>query len=925
MSKHTYIKKNILLILYIILNYITPYAQSNEFDKLINSKKVNLQIQSTKIEKLLNTKLYTENDSLFYYYNQYAYWLYKNNQTIKALNFQKKAIENTKKNDSIQLQINYYYLGFFYYKNKEYQRSISVFNNSLSYSNSKKNIKTIYPYLGFNYKKIGNYKKSSLYFESLLNLLLLDNNLKKINHTYINLSNVYQYLNEKDKYLRGINYLLKADSISKKIKASKYTLYRINLNIGTLYSKNKNFNSKKALHYYLKALKIVKKEKNDLGTSLVYLWMGNLFRFENFEKSMFYLNKSLTLIPKNDKKRLNEVYTFIGETYAYNNDFENAIKFKLLSIEYLTGENFNNVNAKEIILKNSQHLRVLHLRFSELAKIYLKYYSTNKNADLLNKSTKYFNLADFVVNLLKDNSTEFKSKSFWRQFSTDIYGKAIKACFLNNDIEQAFYFMEKNKALLLMEDLATQTYRQTLDVPLASLEEENNLKQTILIAKNELESKITQTKIDSINKVLLDTKRELLTLQDSIYKGEKVTKKEPKILNIKEVQQNLKDNEVFVEYHVSIDDGYGIYTNRENGYVVILTKNKKYFFEINHLSILKEEVTTLINALKSPFKTNEDFSTYNALAHTVYKKLFPTQEVRDLLKNKKVRIAPDSYLSLLPFETLITQINENDKFNQPNYLIREANISYVYSYSFLKHNTFRKNDNKEFLGFAPTSFNYDNISEINNSKSEILNLKNYYNGDHFINEKATKKSFLENIENYNIIHLATHANAQDSINPWIAFKNEKLNLEELYLAKNNASLVVLSGCNTTLGKQEIGEGIMSLARGFFYGGSQSVVSSLWNVDDKATPYIMNEFYKNLSHGKTKSEALHLAKLNYLDNHSLSEASPHFWASFILLGQDNVVETDRNYSIWWIACLVIVILGLLFYVWKKKQTTLMHGK
>ena len=70
-------------------------------------------------------------------------------------------------------------------------------------------------------------------------------------------------------------------------------------------------------------------------------------------------------------------------------------------------------------------------------------------------------------------------------------------------------------------------------------------------------------------------------------------------------------------------------------------------------------------------------------------------------------------------------------------------------------------------------------------------------------------------------------------------------LDEISLAENNAPLVVLSACNTTTGEIQTGEGVMSLARGFFYGGTQSTVSSLWQIDDRATNIIIEVFYKNL--------------------------------------------------------------------------------
>ena len=108
------------------------------------------------------------------------------------------------------------------------------------------------------------------------------------------------------------------------------------------------------------------------------------------------------------------------------------------------------------------------------------------------------------------------------------------------------------------------------------------------------------------------------------------------------------------------------------------------------------------------------------------------------------------------------------------------------------------------------------------------------------------------MNNYKIIHLSTHANANDSISPWIAFKNEKLYLNELYTTKNQAELVVLNACNSSIGQLNNGEGVFSLARGFFYSGANSVISSLWNVNDKSNAEITLSFYQHLKKGKSKS-------------------------------------------------------------------------
>lgn len=97
----------------------------------------------------------------------------------------------------------------------------------------------------------------------------------------------------------------------------------------------------------------------------------------------------------------------------------------------------------------------------------------------------------------------------------------------------------------------------------------------------------------------------------------------------------------------------------------------------------------------------------------------------------------------------------------------------------------------------------------------------------------------------------------------------------------NADLVTLSACQTGLGKLLAGEGVQSLTRAFFYAGAQSLVVSLWNVNDAATAELMTNLYKNLTRGVARHEALRQAKIAMTKNPRWSH--PYYWAPFIFTG------------------------------------------
>ena len=91
-------------------------------------------------------------------------------------------------------------------------------------------------------------------------------------------------------------------------------------------------------------------------------------------------------------------------------------------------------------------------------------------------------------------------------------------------------------------------------------------------------------------------------------------------------------------------------------------------------------------------------------------------------------------------------------------------------------------------------------------------------------------------------------------------------------------LVVLSACQTALGDVVQGEGVFGLQRGFKKAGAQSILMSLWEVDDEVTHILMTEFYRGWTDGMTKTQALRKAQTIVKEKYP----DPHDWAAFILL-------------------------------------------
>lgn len=147
---------------------------------------------------------------------------------------------------------------------------------------------------------------------------------------------------------------------------------------------------------------------------------------------------------------------------------------------------------------------------------------------------------------------------------------------------------------------------------------------------------------------------------------------------------------------------------------------------------------------------------------------------------------------------------------------------------------------------------------------------------------------------YRIVHFATHGllNAEHPELSGIVLSLVKedgsvsdgfLRLHEVYSLELPAELIVLSACQTALGKPVGGEGLVGLVRGFMYAGSKRVVASLWKVDDEATAELMKIFYRGmLKEGLRPAAALQAAKVEMSRNKRWQ--SPYYWAAFELQGE-----------------------------------------
>src|SRR5207302_6653706 len=195
------------------------------------------------------------------------------------------------------------------------------------------------------------------------------------------------------------------------------------------------------------------------------------------------------------------------------------------------------------------------------------------------------------------------------------------------------------------------------------------------------------------------------------------------------------------------------------------------------------------------------------------------------------------------------------------------------------------------------------LHDLANSKDEVLGAQAAIRGEGdtvLVGPSATKSGFERaGLDQHAIIHLAVHGVANEKHPERAALillsapssgDDGILEASEIVHLQTNADLVVLSACDTAVGRLQGEEGIANLSLAFQLAGAKTVVSTFWSIDDMTALYLMKRFYTRLAAKNTVASALTLAKRDMLRVYG-PETVPYYWAGFKLEG-----AADRSIDI-----------------------------
>lgn len=755
------------------------------------------------------------------------------------------------------------------------------------------------------------YQKKQQVFDA--NNPRLASNLNQIGLAEINLKEFKKSLNTLKKgltMLRATNnpYLpLEADNLYLQAKAYAETKDTIN-----------------AFKYFEESEAIYKKAyPNELSRDYIILlrnYAKFLAKHNRKNKALANAKQTYKYIQKqtetNDILRLNEIINLAEITYL-NGDYQNALNWSEKGALLLNSQ-FKNANSAIDSLK---------LDFNKPSLLLIKakaQYQLNKN-----KTIPFLDTLATSLNKAQTILEQCKKAYYNQKDISDLLDEYASIASFNKQIQLDLYKLTKNKIYLnklleLHESSIYNRIRSRLNFKTNTVV--NTVPKLVLQRENELQKNIAQTlNLNRDISVYLNQEKQWQQFLDSLQQNH------PKYFNLKyasitaSIENSVPKNTTVIRY-LFIESKL---------FALVISASEKTLIELSTTNLASE-----INQISNDF----NIETTSTNLFNLYQKLW--LPIKDKITTKNVTIIPDGMLFNLSFETLTPKkINSFSKLSTSSLLAKHC-ISYNYSFLLINNNDKVIDYKNDFIAFAP-EFNdamktdyrlaIQDTTAVDKTYLTLLpqpfsvdlakQYSNLFDGNYFINDKASKQIFTNEANEHKIIHIGTHAesnNISPEFSRLIFAKKDESNDNslytfEIYNQNFNSNLAILTACETGKPTYQAGEGMISLAHAFNYAGSESILTSLWKIDEKTSSEILKLFYNNIKNGLPKDEALQLAKLNFLKNNEGRLLTPCYWSGLILMGNTAPIalNSSKNLFIYSsIIVLITLILSVLIFNRKK---------
>jgi CHAT domain-containing protein len=572
--------------------------------------------------------------------------------------------------------------------------------------------------------------------------------------------------------------------------------------------------------------------------------LGTAYRSAgNTDEMIKTYSYGLRLLKENELKTQLEgtFYLGLGQAYLEKKDFAHA---------------HEHLNKALEIAERARDADSIQQASSEIGDLLRQ---TQKPSEAVAYYKKAIDSIESTRSLLQ--SEEFRSSFFDNKRQT--YSGMILACLDDKNTECAFSYGERARSRAFLDILGSK-----VRLARGNLIDEERALQTRLAAvkamiagqdSGELETPQLRQELESTQKAY----------NEFLAKVSKENKEQASLMSVepltlKQVQGLLDPGVTMLEYFVTEQ-------------AVLLWAVEKDQVQFINIPLGRKELAAKVGALRESVAEQSDKDKYRALSQELYRLLLAP--ARQYIRGKELLIIPHDVLHYVPFQALIAPSGR--------YLIEDYALEYLSSASLMQFTKEKKHASRETvlaLGNPNLGDEAFNLRFAEREAKEIAAV--YTKSSILLREQATKAKAISLSPANDILHFAVHAefNEDDPTSSALLLARDgnedgKWKVSEIFSLNLKADLVVLSACETGLGKISNGDEIVGLTRAFIYAGTPSVITTLWKVNDRASFELMKEFYLQLKTQK-KSAALRQAQLKTMKEFP----EPFFWAAFGLTGE-----------------------------------------
>ncbi|MFD2725451.1 CHAT domain-containing protein [Hyunsoonleella rubra] len=602
-------------------------------------------------------------------------------------------------------------------------------------------------------------------------------------------------------------------------------------------------------------------------------------------------------------------------------DYNNALKYSNKALSFFDKGRLNMNSLLDSIQNETR--KPLSLLIKSKSEYFLKKEQSKSSLDSLLKQTEAaLKIVERRKNIIKTHADLetllYDSNAlidFRKRLFIDLYDK-------NKDQSHLVNLIELHESSIYSRIRSRLNLKRVnfYNVPEATILRESALKENMFAALNGKEASF-ESFMESNNEwnIFLDSLKQTFP---KYHKMRYASIEEP----LDNLHKDIPKNTTVVRYMYVDTTLYGL----------VLSKSHKELFKLNHKGVS--------DAISNLAENQSDMESTSNNLYQLYEQLW--KPFKSSIDTEHVIIIPDGNLFNLSFESLTPFKINSFKDLKSKSLLSDYSISYNYSLLLIGKNKKPINYEKDFVAFAPEfndrmkdSYKLAITDSIGLDKTYLSLLpqpfsvdlaKEYskvFNGDYFINENASKTIFKNEANEHKIIHIGTHAesnNLTPELSRLIFAKNESaednsLYTYEIYNENLNSNLAILTACETGKPAYQAGEGMISLAHAFNYAGSESILTSLWKIDEKSSAEILKLFFKYIKRGLPKDKALRQAKLDYISEAEGRTVTPQYWAGLVLIGDTSpIIISGPSKFAWYLISILILITAAIILIIRRNK-------